>query len=554
MACLLPIMVWAEDTSSAIEIDSSCQPIAVDFNTIAEEKNSRLDNHFFVGHEGKKIRHIDYKTMPIFDESDPQENNRLYRLVNRLHMNTRSKVVRTQLLFREGDLLEINNIFESERILRSRNYLTNAYIIPTVICSDAVDLMVVTQDSWSLEPQFSLRKESEGTKSGFAIADGNIFGSGNSFTVGYEENSQRNLVHYEFKNPHVFNSQIATKLYYADTSDGKNTIVDISHPFYSLETLWGAGIYAEDYTQDDLIRFQDKQINSFVHQSVRDEIFYGLATEINSEFTRRWVFGFSQEDDIFLENDETLQIIPENRKASYPWVELQYLENRYGVFKNINQIQRLEDIALGSNFVFRVGYAGKNFDNLNRLLRYKGLYQYTLDIRDKHIFETSVTLDGRHYDQDDAASSRVFGLAGAYHYFHDDKNRWYLGLQYHAGQNLSQYEELTLGDINGMRGYPTDFQRGKKRYLITLERRYFSDIHIFNLSRLGVVAFYDHGKAWGIDHYDFSNQLSNIGLGLRFSPTKVRVGNVVHINIAMPISSKSGADDYQITVGAYQKF
>ncbi|MBK8187247.1 MAG: hypothetical protein IPK77_08415 [Cellvibrio sp.] len=168
--------------------------------------------------------------MPIFDESDPQENNRLYRLVNRLHMNTRSKVVRTQLLFREGDLLEINNIFESERILRSRNYLTNAYIIPTVICSDAVDLMVVTQDSWSLEPQFSLRKESEGTKSGFAIADGNIFGSGNSFTVGYEENSQRNLVHYEFKNPHVFNSQIATRLYYADTSDGKNTIVDISHP------------------------------------------------------------------------------------------------------------------------------------------------------------------------------------------------------------------------------------------------------------------------------------------------------------------------------------
>ncbi|MBK8187246.1 MAG: hypothetical protein IPK77_08410 [Cellvibrio sp.] len=38
MACL-PIMVWADDTSSAIEIDSSCQPIAVDFNTIAEEKN-----------------------------------------------------------------------------------------------------------------------------------------------------------------------------------------------------------------------------------------------------------------------------------------------------------------------------------------------------------------------------------------------------------------------------------------------------------------------------------------------------------------------------------
>jgi hemolysin activation/secretion protein len=148
----------------------------------------------------------------------------------------------------------------------------------------------------------------------------------------------------------------------------------------------------------------------------------------------------------------------------------------------------------------------------------------------------------------------VLGITSAYHYFLSDKSRWFLGVQYHIGQDLAQYEELTVGDITGLRGYPADFQRGNERYLLTIERRYFSNVHIFNLSRLGAVVFFDTGKAWGVDQYGKSLLLSNVGFGLRLSPTKVRIGNVVHIDFAVPTSSKKGADDYQLTIGAYQKF
>jgi hypothetical protein len=554
--CLMPLVSRADDAiqQNALQEDASCRPFEGDIKKISEVRKSRIDNKLFAGLEGKTIRRIQYKTMPVFDENDPEENNRLYRFVNRLHINTRPKVIRAQLLFQEGDLLDAKHIHESERILRGRNYLSNAYIVPETICANAVDLLVVTQDSWSLEPQFSLSKESEGTKSGFAIADGNILGTGNSFLVGYEQNSQRNLIRYQFSNPHIFNSQIATKLYYADTSDGQNTIVDISHPFYSLDTPWSSGIYTEDYTQDDLIRFQDEQINAFVHQSVKKHGYFGVASEINDQFTRRWLFGLSHEEDSFFESAETLQAIPNQRKAVYPWIEFQYLENRFGVFKNINQIQRPEDIALGNNLVFRLGYAGQSFDNPDDVIRYIGVYQYTADVRDKHILEASITLDGRYHTKEIYQDSSVLGVTGAYHYFQNDKNRWYLGWQYHIGQELAQYEELTLGDITGMRGYPADFQRGDERYLLTIERRFFSDLHLFNLSRLGAVVFFDTGKAWGIDQYGKSLLLSNVGFGLRFSPTKVRIGNVVHIDFAVPTSAKVGADDYQLTIGAYQKF
>jgi outer membrane protein assembly factor BamA len=551
--CLMPVFCLADEEIKQ-EIDASCKPFEGSVQKVSEVRKSRLDNNLFKDLEGKTIRHIEYKTIPVFDESDPDENNRLYRFVNKLHINTRPKVIRAQLLFKEGDLLERKHIQESERILRTRNYLSNAYIVPLTVCANAIDLLVVTQDSWSLEPQFSLSKESEGTKSGFAIADGNILGTGNSFTVGYEENSERNLIHYEFSNPHIFNSQIAAKLNYADTSDGKNTIVDLSHPFYSLETPWSAGIYTEDYTQDDSIRFQDTQINSFVHESIKKHAYYGIATEINDDFTRRLLFGVSQEEDSFFENEDTLQPIPQDRKAIYPWVEFQYLENHFGIYKNINQIQRPEDIALGNNLVFRLGYGGKSFDNLDDVLRYIGMYQHTTDVSDKHILETSVSLDGRYHTKDIYKDSSVLGITSAYHYFLSDKSRWFLGVQYHIGQDLAQYEELTVGDITGLRGYPADFQRGNERYLLTIERRYFSNVHIFNLSRLGAVVFFDTGKAWGVDQYGKSLLLSNVGFGLRLSPTKVRIGNVVHIDFAVPTSSKKGADDYQLTIGAYQKF
>lgn len=551
-ACsMLAVTAQAEE---APETDPSCKPFGGYREKIDNLKNTRIDSQVFDSLAGKKIRHIQYNTISVFNKDDPDENNALYLFLNKLHVNTRPGTIEAQLLFRENDQLNIPAIQESERILRKRPYLTNAYILPVTVCDDQVDLMVVTQDSWALEPQFSVSKESEGTNSGFAISDGNVFGTGTNLTIGYEENTQRNLVSYEFSNPHIFNSQIATKFYFADTSDGRDTIVDISHPFYSLETPWSAGFYTQDVSQELPIRHMDEEINEFRHQSMSNRIFFGLATDIQKDHTQRWLVGISNEEDKFYPTDETLMAIPGPRKLVYPWVEYQYLQNRYGVFKNINQIQRPEDVALGHNLAVRFGYAGTSFDNPDDIYRYIGKYSYIANFDAQHILETSVTLDGRHHNHLENSNSAVMTTSFAYNYFEDDKRRWYVGLNYNVGQDLAQYEELTVGDMTGLRGYPTDFQRGDQSYVFTVERRYFSDIHLFNILRLGAVVFFDMGKAWGLEQYGYSPTLSNVGFGLRLSSSKVRIGNVVHIDVATPLTAKNGVDEYQLTIGAQQKF
>jgi len=541
---------------AATEVDSSCENFYGNLEQIDKTKHSRIDSHLFDNLEGKQIRTIQFNSLSIFDKNNPKENNSLYMVMNKLHINTRPQVIRAQLLFEEGEPLNVQNVQESERILRKRDYLANAYIIPVTVCANHVDVMVVTQDAWSLEPQVSVSKESEGTESGFAISDGNILGTGNSLTIGYEQNNERNLISYDFSNPHIFNSQIATRIYYADTSDGRDTILDISHPFYSLETPWAAGFYTQDVTQVEPIRHMDEKINEFRHQQMNNRIYFGLATDVNSAFTQRWLVGISNEEDTFEATDKTLQAIPEERKAAYPWIEYQYLENRYGVFKNVNQIQRAEDIALGQNISFRLGYAGTQFDNPDDVVRYIGSYTNIIDFNKQHIFESSVTLDGRQHSKVENIDTTVVELDLTYNYFQDAKRRWYAGFSYDVGQDLAQYEELTVGDVTGLRGYPSDYQRGDQRYVFTMERRYFSDVHIFNLLRVGAVVFADMGKAWGLEQYGASPVLSDVGFGLRLSSSKVRIGNVVHVDIATPTSSRNapGVSSYQLTIGAQSRF
>lgn len=521
---------------------------------VARAKHTRLDTDLHDEHEGKRIRKISFNTLDVFDEENPEENNRLYRFLNTLHINTKPHVIKSQLLFKEGDIADRKVIQETARILRTRNYLTTAFILLDAVCGDEIDLLVVTKDSWSLEPQISFSKQADDNKSGFALSDDNILGTGNSIVIGYEKTADRNSVRYSVANPYFLNKPLAVKLSFAETSDGDNSSLYVARPFYSLTTPWGAGIKLEDVSLVNIIRAGGKEINEYRHQHIEQEVFVGLATEIDDKYTHRWYLGLTKEEDDFFVTDETMLGIPNYRKAVYPWIGYQYLSNQFGVYKNVNQIQRAEDIGLGLNFDARLGYGGTSLDSADELIRYKLNVTKIVDVRDSHIMELSAEADGRQHRDSGKQDSAIVGGEVAYHYFINEKNRWYFRFRYDIGQDLIQHEELTAGDITGVRGYPTDYQRGKKRYVMSIERRYFSDYHLFNLLRMGGVVFFDAGKAWGLNDGSHNRLLSNVGFGLRFSSSKVRVGNVVHIDVAMPITERGDDGGVQLLFGASQQF
>lgn len=547
---------FAEEESDAVDEYEGCVRYEHGWEEgdVTRDKSSRLNTSAFTEHEGKTIRKVVFNTINVFDEANPDENTRLYRFLNRLHFNTRPHVIKSQLLFKEGDVVNRKLIQESARILRTRKYLTTAYIYVDAICGDEIDILVVTQDSWSMEPQFSFSREADDNKSGFALSDDNVLGTGNSVVIGYEQTADRNAIRYSFANPHFLNKPVAIRLSYAETSDGNNSSIYLARPFYSLNSPWTAGILLEDNSEVSVIRSGGNIVNRYRYQRVEQEVFGGLAVDIQDNYTQRWYVGLTKEEDSFFETENTVMGMPEYRKAVYPWIGYQFLNNRFGVYKNVNQIQRAEDIALGINVDVRVGYGGTNLGGSDELVRFKGKVTNVIDVVDTHIMEMSVETDGRHHLQDGKQDSTVIGGELAYHYFLNDKNRWYLRGRYDIGWDLPQHDQLTAGDTTGLRGYPTEYQRGEKRYVVTLERRYFTDYHLFNLLRVGGVAFFDVGKTWGAENSGETPLLANVGLGLRLSSSKVRVGNVVHVDLAAPLVERAGVSDYQLLIGAQQRF
>src|SRR5258708_752541 len=68
--------------------------------------------------QGARIGEITINSRPLFDTSGPDQNTALFRLANKLHIQTRDATIEEQLLFHRGDPYNGQQLAETGRILR----------------------------------------------------------------------------------------------------------------------------------------------------------------------------------------------------------------------------------------------------------------------------------------------------------------------------------------------------------------------------------------------------------------------------------------------------
>ena len=135
---------------------------------------------YYMPYEGKIIRHIDIEEYG-FERSFSDTATRIVyfgtNLLNHLHANTKSWVIRNNLFVKEGMPLSANMVADNERYLRSLNYIRDARILVKVIdpASDSVDLLVVTKDFFSITGDI---RDLEFTKQRVTVSDENFLGFG----------------------------------------------------------------------------------------------------------------------------------------------------------------------------------------------------------------------------------------------------------------------------------------------------------------------------------------------------------------------------------------
>lgn len=224
--------------------------------------------------EGKIIRTIKIVSHDpfgySFNDSTDTANSWLEKTGNAVHIKTKKFTIRNFLLIKENEPLDILSLEESERLLRSQNYIRSVHITvdPLKTSKDSVDVLVDVLDSWSIIPTAS----GSTSKTKLRLKDRNFLGYGHQFdnSITTRLDDGKNAYNLRYMIPNFKNTFVNTSVgYNIDLNGFYSKYVDISRPFYSPLARWAGGIYLDEQYRQQLLLYktQDSTPQNFKYQS-----------------------------------------------------------------------------------------------------------------------------------------------------------------------------------------------------------------------------------------------------------------------------------------------
>ena len=513
--------------------------VAVTLPTLAELENA-----------GAVIGEIRIVTNDIFATDDPAEDRLAFRVANALHIRTRASVVRDALLFKSGDGISVRAFEETERALRSTRYLYDMKFTVLAVRDNVADIEVATRDTWTLDLGGSFGRAGGANSTRVGLKEYNLLGTGTIVSLGRSRNVDRSGTVFNFSNNNVLGSRTAINLSHAVNSDGRNDAVSVVRPFYALDSTWAAGATASRDDRIDSVYTAGLLSSQYRHDARRAEVFGGWSAGLVDGWVQRWTTGIELRQDrhAFEHGLAAPSALPADEKLVAPFVGYELIEDRFDRKINRNQIARPEFFALGLKANLRLGWASTGLGSTRDTLLYAASVSRGFEPAPGQILLGSADIVGR-YAESQVQSQRL-GLQTRWFVPHHGRWVFYASA---AGDLLTRpapTESLLLGGEEGLRGYPLRYQSGTRRVLFTLEERYFTDLFVWRLFRLGGAAFVDVGRAWGGAATNALNPgwLSDVGFGLRIANSRAAFGNVLHIDMAFPLNATPDIKRTQLLV------
>lgn len=505
---------------------------------------------------GAVIGEIHVVTDNVFDTSDPQEDYLLFRWANALHIQTRPSVIRRALLFKPGDKVSVRVIDETERILRANGYLYDVRFRPVAYHDGIVDIEVMTRDTWSLA--FDIRAGRAGGENtgGFEITEANLLGTGTRLTFGRSNDVDRSSNVFEVSNDRAFGTWTAASYSHAVNSDGSSDAAAVVRPFYALDTRWAGGASGSRFDRIDPVYNTGEVVSQYRHRQQLGEVFGGWSPGLTNGWVQRYSLGVNASDDSYAQEPGVVAParLPTDQKLVGPFVRYELIEDRFDKQLNRNLIGRPEFFALGLNAKVQLGWATTGLGSSWNALVYSGSISRGFEPGPEQTLMAQANIQGQFTD------GQVYRqqIGAATQYYLPQGGRWlfYAGASADMLKNPDVNDTLYLGGDNGLRGYPLRYQSGTRRALFTAEERYFTDIYLWRLFRIGGAVFLDVGRAWGGDNVNTSNPgwLSDAGFGLRIAALRAATGTILHVDVAFPMNGTGDIANAQLLVKTKTSF
>ncbi|WP_445426132.1 MULTISPECIES: BamA/TamA family outer membrane protein [unclassified Alishewanella] len=508
-----------------------------------------------------QISAIHFEQNNVFDLTEPGVFW-LHRFANASHRISLEGTIRDDLLFNDHAPLNLADLAETERLLRSRRYIRDARVSVSRYCptENTVEVLVRTWDTWSLLPKIDISSEGGETNYSLGIAEDNLLGFGNQLHLDYNKDSERSGYLVSFGSPNIFGTHWNTFLSYANNSDGENYRFNVQRPFYRLDSQWSLNfdlLKNKELVTDYQL---DERVNEYNRTRQQFESSVGFKLVERGRSIQRFIVGMTLEDVAFNDTEGTVLTLPDERNLSALWLEYQILEDDFYKLYNINQFNRVEDINAGWQLQLRLGYLQSWLGADNSGLQLTAHAEKAWQLQE-HTWLFG-QLNYRRLNWQDQ-TQQLLHFSWQLNHQLNEYNSVVASISAERGSNLFADERLYLGGDTGLRAFPLYYQSGDKRVIATAEYRRYTDWNLWRIFDVGFAAFTDIGRSWG-DSEQFKDLMAQpdiddkvlfgIGVGVRLLSSHSSRGTMVHLDLTRPFSDNPDINNWQWRATAKRRF
>jgi len=409
--------------------------------------------------EGKTIRHINIETLDPFGftigDTIISSQNFVTKTGNNLHVKSQPIAIRNLLLIRQNQPFDSLLVKESERLVRSMQYIRDVsfYVKATAKNSDSVDVFIRALDIWSIIPTGSASTSS----TTIDLTDKNFLGLGHEFQSVYTRNytEESNYLKLNYTIPNIRNTYIRTILHFDILGDKNFTrSISIDRPFFSPFAKWAAGVF---FTQQ------------FHLDSIRNNGLLFIPQRFKFNAQDYWGGYSNQIFKGYTEEHRTTNFI-----STVRFLRIRYLEKPTEIVDPLNMFSN-ENLYLAS-----IGISARKY------------------VQDKYIFKFGIT--------EDVPIGKVFSITGGYQQ-RDSINRLYLGARISIGNYYS------WGYLSSNCEYGTFFRASKpEQGVLTVSAIYFTGL--IELGKWKFRQFVKPEVTIGLNRFSYDSLTINEGNGL----------------------------------------
>ncbi len=501
---------------------------------------------------GLRYGRIRIRILNVYDLAHPGEDTWYGRTADFIHIKTHPWVIRQLLLIAPGEPVNARRVYESERRLRSRQFLRAVSIRPHACRAGRVETLVTIKDAWTLKFDFRFAHAGGASQTRFKFKDTDFLGTGRTFAIGHVSTLERSENLIQFASPSLGGTPWSLSAEYAKLSDGQRKALTLAHPFLLDTASWSARLELLD--QNKNLYFYNDGTQAW-QLPVREQR-YGLqwlrllgwsgATALRAGFAARYAryrYG-------------TLvavapQFLPApaapGRILAGVGPAFNLYQDRYANFYDIQTMGHVEDYDLGwqvngTLLLDAPGLGASASGPALTLTASRGLLPYP-----GLLLRTNTLLSGRY----SRGRWRNLIFSGSITAYDQSLPRQTLvgHLDYASVIRPDPENLLYIGGFQALRGYPNFFLAGTRRVRITLADRIVTPTVLFHTFQLGYVAFLDAARIERVSPAGWSHWYADLGAGFRIGNLRGAFSQVIYATVAFPLVRGSGVSSYEIIVG-----